>query len=141
MDVKKFNTEDYAIILRPHLDEEQRWLGEVSVDIMTSDKNRLNDDDYYSLMSLASMVCASIPVMDRNPNFKKECEIESRLFLKSETEYAKERVLEVDDNVIKIDFTGREKWEKKLDFKHKNNQTINKLWIWLIVHLTIISQV
>ena len=34
MDVKKFNTEDYAIILRPHLDEEQRWLGEVSVDIM-----------------------------------------------------------------------------------------------------------
>ena len=66
---------------------------------------RYND---YSLMSLASMVCASIPVMDRNPNFKKECEIESRLFLKSETEYAKERVLEVDDNVIKIDFTGRE---------------------------------
>ena len=108
MDVKKFNTEDYAIILRPHLDEEQRWLGEVSVDIMTSDKNRLNDDDYYSLMSLESMVCASIPVMERNPNFKKECEIESRLFLKSETEYAKERVLEVDDNVIKIDFTGRE---------------------------------
>ena len=104
MTKKRIKSEDYVIILRPHLDEESKWVGDVSVDIMTSDKNRLNDDDYYSLMSLASMVCASIPVMDRNPNFKKECEIESRLFLKSETEYAKERILEIDDNVIKIDF-------------------------------------
>ena len=109
MDVKKFNTEDYAIILRPHLDEEQRWLGEVSVDIMTSEHNKLDDDDFWEMMHFTSMVCASIPVMDRNPQFKSACLKESELYLQKRLDYAKDKVIEKKDNVITINFSPNER--------------------------------
>ena len=43
--INKINDEDYAIILRPHLDKYFKWTGEVSVDVMTSERNSLEDED------------------------------------------------------------------------------------------------
>jgi|TARA_R100001460_G_scaffold45544_2_gene82777 hypothetical protein len=110
--INKINDEDYAIILRPHLDKYFKWTGEVSVDVMTSERNSLEDEDAEGMMSFVSMVCASIPVMDSNPAFKKECDRASKIFLKNKDKCAIDKIEKVENNIIKVDFQSRDGKDK-----------------------------
>ena len=100
----KYNPEDFILVLKPHVDTNYVWTGEVSVNIVTSDANQLDDEDYYGMMHFARLVCGSIPEMDKNNNFKIECEKEANLYLPSETKCASDKVSSVDGNVITLNF-------------------------------------
>ena len=59
----------------------QLTTGEVSVNIVTSDANNLDDEDYYGMMHFARLLCGATPAMDKNSNFKK------RIFSEKEINY------------------------------------------------------
>tara|TARA_R110002074_G_scaffold393379_1_gene579746 strand:+ start:100 stop:435 length:336 start_codon:yes stop_codon:yes gene_type:complete len=100
----KYEPEDFLLVLKPHLDKDLVWTGEVSVNIVTSDANKLDDEDYYGMMHFARLVCGSIPTMDKNEKFKIECEKEANLYLPSEDKCAIDKINNVDGNVITLNF-------------------------------------
>jgi len=61
---KQINDEDYIIRIRPSVDEEGVWSGEVDLSIITLPGNPLDDDAYDSIMHLVKMMCASLPIME-----------------------------------------------------------------------------
>jgi predicted RNA-binding protein Jag len=61
---KEVNEEDFLIRVRPFADDDGRWSGEVDISIMAMPDNPMDDDDYYQVMHLAKMMCASVPVME-----------------------------------------------------------------------------
>ena len=99
----KYDPEDFIVVLKPHVDKNYVWTGEVSVNI-TSDANNLDDEDYYGMMHFARLLCGAIPAMDKNSNFKIECEKEANLYLPSQELCAKDKVSSVDGNVITLNF-------------------------------------
>ena len=42
----KINPEDFVIGIRPTLDKDDVWTGEINMNIVTSKDNLLDDDDY-----------------------------------------------------------------------------------------------
>tara|TARA_R100000781_G_C4057678_1_gene119919 strand:+ start:518 stop:856 length:339 start_codon:yes stop_codon:yes gene_type:complete len=99
---KYTNRNDFLLVLKPHVDNEDRWTGEVTVNIITSSQNTLEDDDYFSMMDFTRLVGASVPVMETNPRYRtmlqKQADIHMPLVDKEK------RVESVRDNVIQIDF-------------------------------------
>tara|TARA_R110000772_G_scaffold130789_1_gene239063 strand:- start:331 stop:699 length:369 start_codon:yes stop_codon:yes gene_type:complete len=102
--IEKFAPEDFVVILKPHLTEELEWTGEVSVSIVTSENNDLDDDDYYGMMHFTRLLCGAIPAMDKNKTFKQECEIEANLHLPSDEDCVKDKISKIEGNVITLNF-------------------------------------
>lgn len=113
---KQINDEDYIIRVRPFVDEEGIWSGEIDLSIITLPGNPLDDDAYHSIMHLVKMMCASVPIMEEietirdvmheyvkamNDDDDIEIQLEKELENKVEKVY--------DGNVIKIDFSTRTK--------------------------------
>jgi len=98
--------EDFVIRVRPSLDNKGVWDGEIDVAILTQ-KNDLNDDDYFQIMHFCKMLASTIPIMEVNEDLRelahnyvvetidKEYEIE--LEQKPDITYG-------DDNIVTIDF-------------------------------------
>ncbi len=61
---KEVNNEDFLIRVRPFADDDGTWSGEVDISIMAMPDNPMDDEDYYQVMHLAKMMCASVPVME-----------------------------------------------------------------------------
>ena len=114
--VKKLNDEDYIIRVRPFLDEEDVWSGEIDLSIITLSGNPLDDDAYHSIMHLVKMMCASVPIMEEIETIRDvmheyvkamEDNADIEIQLEKELENKVEKVY--DGNVIKIDFSTRTK--------------------------------
>lgn len=103
----KYNPEDFIIVLKPHVDKNCVWTGDVSVNIVTSDKNQLDDEDYYGMMHFARLVCGSIPAMDKNNSFRTECEKEANLYLPNDDKCVNDKITKVDGNVITLNFKSK----------------------------------
>ena len=43
-------TSDFMIIVRPHLDKKNKWTGEVTLKMVVDKANKLDDDDFYSMI-------------------------------------------------------------------------------------------
>lgn len=74
---KKFNSlddqiddNDFIIRIRPHIDKEKRWSGEIDVSIINLSQNDLDDEDFNAMMYLSKLVAASIPAMDENDSIR-----------------------------------------------------------------------
>lgn len=114
--MKKLNDEDYIIRVRPFLDEEDVWSGEIDLSIITLSGNPLDDDAYNSIMHLVKMMCASVPIMEEIETIRNvmheyvksmDDEVDVEIQLEKELENKVEKVY--DGNVIKIDFSTKTK--------------------------------
>ena len=68
----KLNNEDFIIQVKPTLRNDSEWTGEVDVSVITSSDNPLNDEDYYGVLEFCRVMCASIPLMERDENIRKK---------------------------------------------------------------------
>jgi len=62
--LSNISKEDFVIRIRPMLDDENSWTGQVDITIVTFPENPLDDDDYNQLIHFSKMVCSSVPIME-----------------------------------------------------------------------------
>lgn len=97
-----FHPNDYIIRLSPFVDEKGNWTGELMVGTISTEDNVMNDTDHYQLMHLTQMVCASIPAMEENEDFRELLtEIVDDTVSGSEEE---SKITGVDENIISVKF-------------------------------------
>ena len=95
---------DILVRLSPFLDPKGEWTGELLVGLVTSQDNTLSDDDYFHMMQLGSMLCASVPLMEENVKFRDMLYKYAKNVLEEEKKQKKSKVTERKDNVIKVNF-------------------------------------
>ncbi len=108
--------EDIVLCLRPTVTNGSEWSGDVSISIMAGRDNPLNDEDYYSLLHFAKMVCASVPIMEKSEELRdvihnyvlKEIDMENELDVELE-DSDRGKVLDIKDNVVTLSFGSRTK--------------------------------
>ena len=61
--------EDFVIRVRPALHEGE-WTGEVTLSILTRESNPLDDDSFHDLMHFCTMICATVPMMERDVSIR-----------------------------------------------------------------------
>jgi len=98
----KFDDDDVMVKLSPFLDEDGSWTGELTVGIVASEDNALDDDDYFHVMNLASMLCAAVPLMEESTNFREELYNYTQTVLKEDNKPSIERV--ENSNIVKLNF-------------------------------------
>jgi len=107
MDKQDVQTSDFMIIVRPHLDKKNKWTGEVTLKMVVDKANKLDDDDFYSMINFTKQICASVPLMEDNKIFREATEQLAEKYLSQE-----ELVQGIDrltkirerDNVIHVNF-------------------------------------
>jgi|TARA_R110000744_G_scaffold354936_2_gene461393 hypothetical protein len=98
-----FEEEDFIITVSPTLDEELRWTGEVKVGITMGDQDFLHADDYYNLLQFCNLICTTIPMMEKDVEFREKI---NNYYLKDLKEL-NNRVLTKEGNVIKLNFSSK----------------------------------
>ena len=68
--IKSLKEEDIVVCIRPTVINKEEWSGDVSISIMAGRTNPLLDEDYYSLLHFAKMVCASVPLMEKSEELR-----------------------------------------------------------------------
>tara|TARA_R110000765_G_scaffold1578_3_gene4165 strand:- start:24 stop:422 length:399 start_codon:yes stop_codon:yes gene_type:complete len=63
----KANLNDFVIQLEPILTEDGEWTSEVNVNIVYSENNDLDEDDFSTLFTLANLICSSFPFYADHP--------------------------------------------------------------------------
>ena len=102
--------EDFSICIRPTLLADGNWSGDVTVSIMIGDDNPLNDEDYGNMLHFTKMVCASIPMMETSSDLRDWAhsyvmeQLEEEMEIDFEPEPDRGKVLDRQDNVVKISF-------------------------------------
>ena len=66
------NPEDFLIQVKPMLNPAKRWTGEVDVSVVSSKENPLNDEDYYGVLEFCRIICASIPMMEKDASLEQK---------------------------------------------------------------------
>ena len=108
---KSLKQEDIVLCLRPTIVNNSEWSGDVTISIMAGRDNPLNDEDYYSLLHFAKMVCASVPIMEKSEELRdvihnyvlEEIDMENELDVQLE-ESDRGKVLDRTDNVVTLSF-------------------------------------
>tara|TARA_B100000287_G_scaffold430931_1_gene487159 strand:+ start:199 stop:552 length:354 start_codon:yes stop_codon:yes gene_type:complete len=108
----KVKKEDFIIRIRPYIDREGSWNGDIDVAIITQPENNLEDEDYFQVMHFCKMIASSIPVMELNEDFRELVhdyvveKVDNNTEIKVED---KPKVLSEDGNVVEIDFKTKTK--------------------------------
>ena len=107
MDKHDVQTSDFMIVVKPHLDKKNKWTGEVTLKMVVDKANKLDDDDFYSMINFTKQICASVPLMEENKIFREATEQLAEKYL-SQEELAQgiERLTQPKerDNVIHVNF-------------------------------------
>jgi hypothetical protein len=107
MDKQDVQMSDFLIVVRPHLDKKNKWTGEVTLKMVVDKANKLDDDDFYSMINFTKQICASVPLMEENKIFREATEQLAEKYL-SQEELAQgiERLTQPKerDNVIHVNF-------------------------------------
>mgnify|MGYP003638845864 CR=1 FL=1 len=106
--------EDFILRIRPETDDTGEWTGDIDLAIITQPDNRLEDDDYSQLMHFCKMLASTVPVMERNEEFREI--VHEYVMSMKDTPYDedvetedKPKVVETDGNVLTIDFGTKTK--------------------------------
>tara|TARA_R100000426_G_scaffold19841_1_gene17137 strand:- start:310 stop:663 length:354 start_codon:yes stop_codon:yes gene_type:complete len=108
----KVKKEDFIIRIRPYMDKEGSWNGDIDVAIITQPENNLEDEDYFQVMHFCKMIASSIPVMELNEDFRELVHdyVVEKVDNNTEVEVEdKPKVLNEDGNVVEIDFKTKTK--------------------------------
>ena len=84
MDKYDVQTNDFMIVVKPHLDKKNKWTGEVTLKMVVDKANKLDDDDFYSMLSFTKQICASVPLMEENKIFREATEQLAEKYLSQE---------------------------------------------------------
>jgi|SRR5210317_531068 hypothetical protein len=115
--IDSLKKEDIVICIRPTVVNEQEWSGDVAISIMAGRNNPLNDEDYYSILHFAKMVCASVPLMEKSEELRElvhnyaltESESDELDIAVELDESDRGKVLDRSDNVITLSFSSSTK--------------------------------
>lgn len=102
-----FDPNDFLIRLHPIMDKNGYWNGDISVGIITTPENDMDDEDFDQMMYLTMMVTSSIPLMEENAAFRTALTECAKRFHSEEEEEEppKKPVTEkISENVIKVKF-------------------------------------
>jgi hypothetical protein len=100
-----FDPNDFLIRLNPMLDEDGYWSGDISVGIVTTPENNLDEEDFDQMMYLTMLVTASLPLMEDSVEFRKALnKYAKKLHNDSDEESPNPKTEKIADNVIKLKF-------------------------------------
>lgn len=102
-----FDPNDFLIRLNPMLNEDGYWDGDISVGIVTTPENNLDEEDFEQMMYLTMMVTAALPLMEDSVEFRKALNKYAKKLHdedNEESEPSKPVTEKLSDNVIKIKF-------------------------------------
>ena len=104
----KLNLEDFIIQVKPTISSDKRWTGEVDVSVISSSDNPLCDEDYYGVLEFCRVICASIPLMEKDENLRQKAidflQREDELYNKQN----KSKIVDKRDNVVVVSFKPEE---------------------------------
>jgi len=107
--IKSLKEEDIVVCIRPTIVNQEEWSGDITLSIMAGRTNPLLDEDYYSLMHFAKMVCASVPLMEKSEELREMVhnfvlsDIDNEQIIEHE-DTDRGKVLDRQDNVVTISF-------------------------------------
>ena len=93
------NNEDFYIQLIPYMDKHDNWLGNMQVNIITSNKNPIDDDGYNQMFHMCQLISAIVPYMNDNPEIIPELE---KYIQEEKKEKEVLKVVEKTGNLIKL---------------------------------------
>jgi hypothetical protein len=107
MDEFKTRPEDFTIRVRPLIDKDKNWTGEIDVVIITQPHNALSDDDYYQIMHICKMISSVIPLMEKDVKLRDT--VNDYVVNKLDKDYTHaitkdSKIEKIEDNVIRINF-------------------------------------
>tara|TARA_E500000178_G_scaffold330031_1_gene361555 strand:- start:1588 stop:1929 length:342 start_codon:yes stop_codon:yes gene_type:complete len=107
MDEFKTRPEDFTIRVRPLLDRDKNWTGEIDVVIITQPHNALSDDDYYQVMHICKMISSVIPLMEKDVKLRDT--VNDYVVNKLDKDYTHDitkdsKIEKIEDNIIRINF-------------------------------------
>ena len=112
--IKSLKEEDIVVCIRPTVVNKEEWSGDVSISIMAGRTNPLLDEDYYSLLHFAKMVCASVPLMEKSEELREMIhnyvlsDVDNQQIIEQE-DNDRGKVLDRSDNVVTISFGAKTK--------------------------------
>ena len=112
--IKSLKEEDIVVCIRPTVINKEEWSGDVSISIMAGRTNPLLDEDYYSLLHIAKMVCASVPLMEKSEELREMIhnyvlsDVDNQQIIEQE-DNDRGKVLDRTDNVVTISFGTKTK--------------------------------
>tara|TARA_R100001510_G_C7499182_1_gene103592 strand:- start:186 stop:527 length:342 start_codon:yes stop_codon:yes gene_type:complete len=107
MDEFKTRPEDFTIRVRPLIDKDKNWTGEIDVVIITQPHNALSDDDYYQIMHICKMISSVIPLMEKDVKLRDT--VNDYVVNKLDKDYTHDitkdsKIEKIEDNIIRINF-------------------------------------
>lgn len=107
MDEFKTRPEDFTIRVRPLIDKDKNWTGEIDVVIITQPHNALSDDDYYQVMHICKMISSVIPLMEKDVKLRDT--VNDYVVNKLDKDYTHDitkdsKIEKMEDNIIRINF-------------------------------------
>jgi hypothetical protein len=106
----KIYPESFCIQLRPFVDDDMAWTGELEVSIFTDDNNPLERSSYLHMKHLSDIIACAVAYMEKNSHMIKEIEKfmeepdddEIDIEFEPEIEYT-------DNNIVKLNFKSKTK--------------------------------
>ena len=103
------NPEDFLIQVKPMLNPAKRWTGEVDVSVVSSKENPLSDEDYYGVLEFCRIICASIPMMEKDASLRTKAVDYLKQQDELEMQKEKPKIIDKHDNVIVVSFDKKDK--------------------------------
>ena len=103
------NPEDFLIQVKPMLNPAKRWTGEVDVSVVSSKENPLSDEDYYGVLEFCRIICASIPMMEKDASLRTKAVDYLKQQDDLEMQKEKPKIIDKHDNVIVVSFDRKDK--------------------------------
>lgn len=95
---------DICIMLKPIIDKD-KWTGDVSIGLVSTDRMSLDREDQIDLLKLARRVCAIFPMMLEDAKIERQAEKLAEEFMPME--YLLTDSLKAHDDVIHINFKDK----------------------------------
>tara|TARA_R100001440_G_scaffold71610_1_gene94721 strand:+ start:1086 stop:1436 length:351 start_codon:yes stop_codon:yes gene_type:complete len=70
MERMSFENEDFIIRVRPSLEEDGEWTGEIDISIISQADNPINDEGYGQVMHFCKMMCSTVPIMEQDETIR-----------------------------------------------------------------------
>tara|TARA_R100001460_G_scaffold71496_1_gene112242 strand:+ start:70 stop:417 length:348 start_codon:yes stop_codon:yes gene_type:complete len=112
MKQESIDREDFMLRIRPTVDNDGYWNGEIDVSIISQPDNTLSDEDYFQVMHFCKMIASTIPVMEMHEDFRNLVHkfVEERVDRHYDVELEnKPTITEEEGNVVRINFDSKTK--------------------------------
>tara|TARA_E500000178_G_C16611049_1_gene569071 strand:- start:168 stop:527 length:360 start_codon:yes stop_codon:yes gene_type:complete len=112
-DNMKIEDEDFIIRVRPSVEENGEWTGEIDISIISQPDNPLDDEGYGQLMHFCKMMASTVPIMEADESIRnlvhtyvvEVVDNEDGIDVELEEELGVEK--EYDGNVVHLTFNSK----------------------------------